>query len=147
MPKQGEGALIHAARRGGGLHKWVNDHTGSGADEVLTDATLYYDIPVGKQVLITGIGYDMETVSDDCHFGMVKCSAVAGGGDAVEISGHTHIFTGASIDGSSSGERYFNPPILVKYSDTAKSITIKIHTSDSSAIVSCGWCGIVEEIT
>ncbi|GAG43725.1 unnamed protein product, partial [marine sediment metagenome] len=53
MPKQTESAMIHAARRGHGYHKYVNDKTGSGSTQVLTDATLTLDIPEGWVLLIT----------------------------------------------------------------------------------------------
>ena len=130
------------------IHKWVNDKTTSGAAEVLTDVTVYFNIPVGKQVLITCMCFDLQTGSDNCHFQMVKCAAVAGGGAAVDVSGHVHIFTGAAIVTGVAKERIFHPPILVKYNATsARSISMEIHGNDAAAVVSCGWSGFVEDVT
>lgn len=136
---------IHAARRGDGIHKWVNDKT-PGADlVVLTDATLYYNIPEGRQVLIYQIYAGIQTVSDSCHFEIVSCTAVAGGGTPTAVTGHYHIFTGANLVGTEDKEREFTPPIIVKYSDGARSISIRVDANDASAEVSCGWMGIVED--
>lgn len=147
MPKQTETAEVHAARRGDGLHKWVNDKTPGADAVVLTDATLYYNVPEGKQVLITAMHFDVETDSDDVHVGMVSCSAVAGGGDATEISGHAHIFTGAAVGWQASKERPFYPPILVTYSSGARSVSMKVNANDAAAVLSCGWTGWVEDET
>lgn len=145
--KQIEEAAIHAARRGHGYHKYVNDKTGSGSSQVLTDATLTLDIPEGWQLLITQMTFDMETVSDDCHFNIVGCSAVSGGGDPTELCGHVHIFTGTAVSSAASKERRFLPPLLVKYSTGYKSVTMRINTNDASCKVSCGYhCWMEKEL-
>lgn len=109
------------AREGLGLHRWVNDKTAGGTDPaVLTDATLVYNLPEGHQVFINAVDFDMATVSDDVHFDLVSCSAINGGGTPTALAGHAHIFTGATIDGSASKERSYDPPIRVRYSDGAE---------------------------
>ena len=133
-----------AARLGSGIHKWVNDKVPGDASVVLTDATLYYNIPAGHQVLITQLFLGIETVSDDCHSDMVSCDAVAGGGTPTAISGHFHIFTGANLVGTEDKEREFIPPILVKYSDGARSISVRVDANDASTVVTTGWMGWVE---
>lgn len=141
MPKVSESPREHAVRIGNGVVKWVDDKTASGALQVLTDATLYQNIKASQRLYITAMHFDLQTTSDDCHFELVKCAAVAGGGAAVQISGHVHIFTGAAIVTGVAKERPFDPPILVEYSAAALSVTMRIHANDASAVVSCGFNG------
>jgi hypothetical protein len=136
-----------AARDGRALHKWVNDKTPGATVVVLTDVTLYYNIPVGKQVMITQLNFDVATLSDDCHFSLVSCDAVAGGGTPTEISGHAHAFTGNVQAGSFSKERDFNPPIRVRHTDGARSISIRVDANDAALVCSCGWTGWIEPET
>lgn len=141
------GGALEAARDARGLHKWVNDKTASGSLQVLTDATMYYDIPAGKQVIIVQAYIGVETVSDDIHVEVVSCSAVAGGGTATALSGHYHLFTGANLVGTEDKEREFMPPLIAKYSDGARSVTMRINANDASCVISCGWMGWVEPET
>ena len=144
MPRQIESGEVHVARRGYGLHRWVNDKTPGSDSVVLTDATLVYNIPAGKQVLITSLNFDLITVSDDVHISLVSCSAVDGGGDATDISGHVHLFTGTTVDGAASKERPFNPPLHVTHTSGARSISMRVKANDAAAVISIGWHGWVE---
>lgn len=147
MAKQVETAGIHNARRGNGLHKYVNDKTASGSLEVLTDSTLYENIPEGFQIVIAKMHYDLETVSDDVSFEVVSTDAAQGGGTPTALCGHAHIFTGTANEPASSRDRLFVPPMVVKYSGGARSVTMRINANDSSAVVSCGWMGWIEKET
>ena len=143
MAKVMVNAATYSAQRGGGIHKWVNDKALTGEAQTLTDATMYYDIDVGEVVMIMALLSDMETASSDCHFHMITCTAVAGGGDATDISGHVHVFTGTAFSGSESKERPFDPPIRVVGSATVKSITVQV-LGTAEAVVSCGWTGYTD---
>lgn len=76
------GEMAHHARQGNGIHKWVNDKVPGAAEVVLTDATLYYDIPEGKVVFIRKAWGILTTVSDCFRMALVGCTEVAGGGAA-----------------------------------------------------------------
>lgn len=142
-----ESVPILYARRGLALHKWVNDKT-PGADAiVLTDATLVFNITEGLQVLIANLTFDLISPSDDAHINLVSCDEVNGGGNATDISGHTHVITGTAASGIASKERPMIPPIRVRYKDGARSITCKVHANDAGAVISCGWHGWVEKET
>ena len=144
MAKATLNAGEYSAQRGGAIHKWVNDKQGSGSAEVLTDATLYYNIAVGEVVMITAMHFDVVTLSDDCHFHVVTTTEAAGGGDATDICGHAHIGTGTTFSTTTSKERPFIPPIRIVGSTTIVSITMKINTNDSDCKVSCGWAGYTD---
>ncbi len=148
MAQQIETPAIHVARRGGSLHKWVDGVDTMATGAVLTDATLYYDIPEGKQVLITCLSGDVDTNSDDVAFYMVKCASTAGGGSATQLHGEIHIHTAAAQVTHGEIYRIFNPPILVKYdADTAKSISVYADANDDGAEANIAWCGWVENTT
>jgi len=138
---------LQASRRGDSLLKWVNDKTPGDALVVLTDATLYYDIPAGKRVLITHVSYGLITVSDDCHFELVSCSAVAGGGTPTAITFHMEAATGDRKSDKSIQRSDFDPPICVNYSSGARSITLRVNANDAAAVITCGWHGWVEDET
>ncbi len=145
---QFESIEVHSARRGLGLHKYVDGVDTMATGAVLTDATLYYNIPVGKQVLITCLLCDLDTVSDDVAFYLVKCAAVAGGGSAVQLHGGQHVHTPAAMVTHGVIQLFFNPPILVKYdAAAAKSISVFADANDDGAAANIAWCGWVEDIT
>lgn len=145
MPKTVTTGGREATRQGRALHKWVNSKTPGSSEVVLTDATLYYNIPTGKQVLVTQLCFDLETMSDDCCFTIVSCSAVAGGGTSTAITGCIQVFTGNVQSGSAAKERMYVPSILVTYSSGARSITLRVNANDANAVISCGWMGEVED--
>jgi hypothetical protein len=141
MTKQVEIPGIHNARRGNALHKYVNDKTASGSLQVLTDATLVYNIPEGEQVLVTMMHYDLETVSDDCQYEVVATDAVDGGGTATTLCGHSHLFVGTGNNPAADRWRPFVPPMCIKYSAGYRSVTMRINANDSAAVIGCGWMG------
>lgn len=147
MTQQFESEMVHVARRGYVYHMYVDDKTGSGSSQVLTDASLVLNIPDGYQLLITAMHFDMLTVSDDCHFNLVGTTLADGAGDASELCGHCHIFTGTAVSGAESKERPFVPPLLVRYSDGHKSVTMRINTNDASCVISCGFSCWMEKET
>jgi hypothetical protein len=145
--KQIEIPGIHASRRGDAKHMYAEDHTCSGSQEVLTDATLVVNIPSGYQMIITEVHLDIETVSDDCEFEVVAMSAADGAGTATTLHGHVHLFTGSTVHPSASHERPFIPPIVAKYSAGHRSVTMRVNGNDSSCTVNCGWTGWLEKET
>ena len=145
MPKMIEDSMMHAVKIGNGIHKWVDAKTLSGAAQTLTDATMYYNIPVGSSVFITMLYLDLETVSDDVHMHLVKAAEVAGGGAVVQISGHLHTYTAAAQVTHATQVLFFDVPIEVAYGTGALSITVNVTGNDSSAVISAGWCGWMEK--
>ena len=135
---------VQAAQRGKGIIKWVNDKTASGSAQVLTDATLYYNLSEGEVVMIVCLKIDIETVSDDCTFELVSCSAVAGGGTPTALTGNYHQRVGATPQPHATENVPFLVPIRVRYADGARSITVRINANDSSAVINTGWCGYTD---
>jgi len=137
-------AAVYSAQRGGGIHKWVNEKTTSGSEQVLTDATLYHNLAAGEVVMIGCMCYNVETVSKDCSFEMASCDAVAGGGTPTALTGKVVIYTGGTKNEFSSQERKFTPPIRVAYADGVRSISMQVKGNDDATVISCGWQGYTE---
>ena len=135
----------YAAKRGNGLHKWVDAKTASGALQVLTDATLYHDLEEGEVVMIKNMSFILESVSDDCTFEVVSCAGAAGTGDATQLCAKRHMYTASARDELASQQVDFVPPIRVAYADGALSISGRINANDSSAVISIGWMGYRDE--
>ena len=137
-------AALYAAQREFGIHKWVNDKTASGSEEVLTDAGLYYNLSEGETVMITETLVDLHTLNDECTFEIVSCTAVAGGGTPTALFVEQHVATAAAKTPHAAHSLKFCPPIRVAYADGARSITFRINANDSSASVNCAWTGFVD---
>ena len=147
MPNVTETPAMHAARLGNTVVRWVNGKTASGSKQVLTDAMLYQNIGANQTLFITEMTYDLTTLSDNCHFNLVRCAAVAGGGAAVDICGHAHMLTGAAYVTGGSKDRIFDPPIRVPYAAGALSVSMQIEANDASAVISCGFHGYLVDGT
>ena len=140
-----EGEMASRARRGYGIHKWVNNKKPGSSETVLTDATLYFNIPEGAQVFIRKAWVLLNTLSDTCCVNLVSCDAVAGGGTATDIDGCMRIHSSASLYGSEHYERDYRVPLVVRYSSGARSVSVKANANDASAEIDCGWNGWYEE--
>ena len=130
-----------AAQRGYGTHKWVDDKTASGSLQVLTDATLYYDLSDGEVVMIESMSYNLESVSDNCTFELVSCTAAAGAGTATQLCAKAHSFTPAARNQVDTSQFFFDPPIRVAYADGALSISARVNSNDAAAVIHVGWMG------
>lgn len=137
---------LRAARQGRVIHKWKDSVTGlSGSHVVSTDAGIYYNIPEGKQVIIANMVMGLDTTNDTVHAYFVGCTAVAGGGDATQLSNHQHYVTGAAKEGRSEHDHPVDPQICVKYSDGYRSVSLALAANDQSADMLVGWDGWVED--
>ena len=145
MTQHVESNGIHAIRRGGGIQRYVNSKTASGSEQVLTDETLVYNIPEGKQFILKQAFAGVESTNDNCTFKMIGCTEVDGGGTPIEASAHVKISTGAAPVGDATKVYNFIPGVCIKYSDGIRSITVMINANDASAIISCGFNGWVEK--
>ena len=145
MPKQFEPVSLHASRRGHGIQKWANDVVPTGADQVLTDATMYFDITEGEQVHITRMSLstncDGNVVTDASHFNMVSCDAVAAGGTATDLCGHVVVSQASSNRGQILKEWIFDPPIRVTYTSGARSVSMLVNSGPVTGLFTGTWQG------
>jgi len=136
---------LRAAREGRAIYRSLVDQTATDSFVVETGAGTYYDIPEGKQVIVTcfwvGCGSPNESVAGY----MVSCSETGGGGNATTRGLELHDHVGDKKDGSGHIKETLSCPLCVKYSDGARSVSMAIKATDSDTICLFGWCGWVED--
>ena len=136
---------LRAAREGRSIRRFLAHQTETNAYVVSTNALIYYDIPAGKQVVITRLHLGCETVEEEADAYLVSCAAVAGGGAATQLHAEAHDHVGSKKEGRGHLVRTTNPPIVVKYSSGARSISLALRATDNATVISYGWNGWVED--
>ena len=136
---------LRAAREGRNIRRFLADVNVTAAFVVSTNALIYYDIPEGKQVVITRLHLGCETVDEYAAGYLVGCAEVAGGGVATQLHAQAHDHVGGKKEGAGHIVRTTNPPIVVKYSDGHRSVSLAVKATDTSTVVAYGWNGWVEE--
>ena len=134
-----------ASREGRGICGWANEVTPGAALKVLTDATLVYNIPAGKRVMVSQYCYAVETNSDNCQFEFGWTTAVDGGGVFHPLGPHKHVYTGAANQGRTAYDQDINPAARIAYSQGARSLTFRVNANDASCEITVGWHGWWEE--
>ena len=136
---------LRAAREGRDIRRYVSEVKITGDFVVQTAAALYYDIPAGKQVVVCRTYVGCETALNLIEGYMVGCAAVAGGGAATQINNHVHDHVGDKKEGSGHIIRDNLPPLVLKYSEGYRSVSIAVKATDTNTVVSFGWNGWVED--
>ena len=136
---------LDAAREGRSLIRWANSTTPGSSEVVLTDTMLIYDIPIGKQVVITAIDYGLTSVSDSCVFTLVACSEPNGAGTVTDLNHDLYIASGSSIAGVYTYHEDFSPCICIKHKDGHRSISFQVTANDASATITVAWHGWIED--
>ena len=136
---------LRAAREGRTIHRYQVDQNVTGSFVVEVHADIYYDIPAGKQVVITHWHVGCEDVDEFAAAYLVGCSAVAGGGTPPQLHHELDVHVGTKKEGSSHVEEDLYPPLVVKYSDSHRSISMALKATDTNTVVMFGWCGWVED--
>ena len=131
---------LDAARKGLALHRWADSITPGAGAVVLTTDTLVYNLAVGERVMIDSTLFILETGSDHCHYYMVACDAVDGGGGYRRLSLGRHSRKGATPTGNGAVTTH-NVPLVASYKGGDRSVTIVAVANDGAAIISCGWGG------
>ncbi len=137
---------LRAARDGRAIHMWDDSIVGLTTEHIIsTDSAIYYNIPAGKQVVVSRMSVGLDTTDDDGHMYIAGCSAVAGGGDATQLGHHIHYYSGSKKDGRGEHDHDFSPPLVVKYSDGHRSISLALAANDTDADLLVSWSGWVED--
>ena len=136
---------LRAARSGVAIHKHVSElATLTAAYVVQTSTSLYYDIPEGHQVVISGIEWGLHTISDDLYVRMVKTQFAAGVGDEVIVGRTFYAHSGDKKEYRIIENYDFIPRRVVKYSGGLVCVSMEAKVNDTDAIASIGWHGWVE---
>jgi len=136
---------LRAAREGRDIARYQADQTVTAAFVVEVGAAIYYNIPAGKQVIVTKIFVGCETVDEYVAGYLVACDAVAGGGTPVQKTRETHNHVGSKKDGNQHETVNAYPPFCIKYSDGHRSISMAMKATDTGTVVGFGWRGWIED--
>ena len=136
---------LRAARQGRSIHKHVTGDTVTGSFVVQTSAAIYYDIPAGKQVVVTNLHVGCEDADEFAACYLVGCSATAGGGDPTQFHAEIHDHVGDKKQGKSHVDDEIYPPVVIRYSDGHRSVSVAVKATDTATVVDYGWMGWVED--
>jgi hypothetical protein len=135
---------IAAVREGAEVIGWVNEKTGIGVGDVLTDDTLVYNLRANEDVMITHLVYSLTTLSDSMHVELGYTDQPDGAGLFYPLTAHYHLATGGAIAGFTDQHRAFNLPRRVSYRLGARSITCRVTANDVDAEITLEWGGWIE---
>jgi hypothetical protein len=145
MPTNISNDGAEAARRGCQVIGFTNDLSGIGANTIITNANVVYNLRVGERVMVASMAYGLTTVSDSIAVELGFTDAANGAGSFTPITGHREVVSGAAIAGFVSQRECFHMPRAVSYSEGARSITFRITANDAQAQVSIEWAGWIEK--
>jgi len=136
---------LRAARDGRDIHRNLVDQTVTAGFVVEVGAGTYYDIPAGKQVIVSSFWVGCETVDEFAAAYMVSCDAVTGGGNATALGMQLHDHVGTKKEAAGHIRQELYCPLCIKYSAGARSVSMALKATDTSTVCMFGWCGWVED--
>ncbi len=136
---------LRAAREGRAIQKYVTEDTVTAAFVVQTAAAIYYDIPAGKQVVVVNQIVGCNDADEFAAIYLVGCDAITGGGTPTQVHVEIHEHVGSKKEGHSHIDDAINPPIILKYSDGHRSVSMAVKATDTATVVDYGWSGWVED--
>ena len=136
---------LRAAREGRAIHKHVTGDTVTTGFVVQTAAGIYYDIPAGKQIVVTAINVGCDTVEEFVAGYLVGCAEIAGGGAATQKHTEIHDHVGSKKEGRGHVREDIHPPVVFKYSDGHRSVSMAVKATDTATLADYGWMGWVED--
>lgn len=136
---------LEAARDGRSIRRYLSGVTVTNAFVVSTNAAIYYDIPEGKQVVVSRVFMGCETVEETAGGYIVGCAEIAGGGAATQMHNQIHDHVGTKKEGSGHITKNSNPPMVLKYSDGHRSVSLAVKATDAATVVTYGWNGWYED--
>lgn len=136
---------LRAARQGRAIHKHIMEDTVTAAFVVQTAAGIYFNIPSGKQVVVVNINVGCDDSDEFAAAYLVGCDAVAGGGTPTQFHAEIHDHVGDKKQGHGHIDEDINPPVVIKYSDGHRSVSMAVKATDTNTVVEYGWMGWVED--
>lgn len=130
---------LKAAREGRAIYRDSALFTPGAAESIRTDSEIVFNLEPNTRVMITQAIFTLQTVSDDCVFEIVSCTDINGGGVATRRS-YRRFNTGATLYGRGF-EDVYQPPIVVRWKEGARSITIRVDANDAACQITVSWRG------
>jgi len=135
---------VTAAINGDTACGFVNEITPGAALIVLTNAGLFYNLGAGEIVMITQFCMELTTLNDNVRYEIGYTAAPNGGGAFSALSPARYVRTGNAWGSSFLGMTTdVYPPARVRYSDGARSITMRVNCNDAAAVITPAWHGYI----
>lgn len=145
MPRFTQDQGVRAAREGRAIHRHICGDTVTAAFVVQTAAGIYFNIPAGKQVVIVNLNVGCEDANEFAATYLVACDAVAGGGTPTQQHAEIHDHVGDKKQGHGHIDDEIYPPVVLKYSDGHRSVSLAVKATDTDTVVDYGWMGWYED--
>jgi hypothetical protein len=142
---------VEAAVENRGICRWINSVVPGAAVKVLQNGPaanqpgIYYDLQIGDVVFVKQICYGVLSNQDSCDFDLGYTDGPAGSGTFTSLTMKFGQVTGNPKEGKLVEERPIAVPLAARYSDGARSITIRVDANDAAAEVRCGWTAYIEK--
>ena len=135
---------LQAARVGAAVCGWMNGVVGLAALTVVANAGVYYNIPVDRRVVITMLCAGLNTVSDQIDFEFGFTDAINAGGTFYPATPIKRYASAANRQHGLDYELKLSVPIILRYSQGARCVTMRVQANDALAAVDLAWQGWVE---
>jgi len=99
----------------------------------------------GTQVVIDTVNVGVATPSKTVDIKIVGCSAVAGGGTPTQEMHIFRVANGAANQGELNKVIHLDVPVIFKYSNGYKSVSLSVKATDTETTATYGWCGWYED--
>lgn len=129
------------AREGRAIRKFINELTGIGAAEVITNGLIFYNLPMNRRILVSELVLSLHTLSDSIHVDIGRTTAINGAGVFTALSPQYDIHTGNVQAAPISAQFGFYPLLMCEYSAGTRSITMRVTANDVNAEMSLAWAG------
>jgi len=136
---------LSAARRDAAVCGWINSAVNLDALTVIVDMDLVYNVRVKTRVVIAMMCAGLNTISDQIDFQLGYTDAADGAGNFIPATPLKRYAAAANKERSLDYDVTFAVPVVLKYADNVRSITMRVQANDAAAEVDLSWQGWVEE--
>lgn len=124
------------------FYRWVNDHTCSGASELIVDANFYLNTANGYVFYVTSMCLEVLTASKWCYFELVTTSATPPGGVVTARSPRFLLDRGATPNAMTLLHVPWTVPIDIRYNAAeCRTVTMRVQGQDAATHVLIAYKG------
>ena len=135
---------IHAGRADAVVCGWINAQAGLNALTVINNNALYYNIPDGMRVMAAIVCAGLNTNGDEVMFQLGYTNQINAGGNFTPVMPYKRYATGAAREGRLDYELIPPIPMVIRHSDGARCVTMRVQANDAAAEVDLAWQGWIE---
>lgn len=108
---------------------------------------IVYNLSPGQQIVISMFCFGVNTVNDDCDFEFGCTDTRNGEGAFTPCTPRFHVATGAAREGRATYDRVPATPIVLKYSNGVRCVTMRVDANDAGCEITAAYNGWFENET